>query len=69
MEGQQVSRAEVASDWAWAVEEMRRSYRVFPEDGTSLDANTARFARYLCDQIKRLAQDRANAITGDDDAD
>ncbi|HVT78423.1 MAG TPA: hypothetical protein VHD87_15405 [Acidimicrobiales bacterium] len=48
-------------DFRRAVAHVRAHYPtdVFPEDGTSIDCATARFARGLCDEIVRLADEYA----------
>ncbi len=61
-------RSEVEQDevdqlraYAKAIAEVRSWYPedVFPPTGKSLDAKSAQFARVLCDEIERLADEKA----------
>ncbi len=58
----------LVADLRWAIQHVRAHYPtdIFPEDGPSLDCKTARFARGLCDEIIRLAQEKADDADDND---
>lgn len=64
-------RAEpTADDFLWAIAYVKMHYPedVFPALGTSVDCASARFARTICDTIRRTALERCDERNGPDNA-